>query len=235
MISVKHLSTQAGKFELRDISFEIPAGAYGVLMGATGCGKSTLLECICGLKPINSGSIELGGVDVTHALPGDRGIGYVPQDGALFNQMIVRENLSFSLDIRKAPAAFISQRVDELSDLLGLRHLLERTTYGLSGGERQRIALGRALAFQPSILLVDEPLSAVDEAMREDICNLLKKIRQTTSVTVMHVTHSHQEAKTLADILFVLENGQVTVHPDYRTASKTQTRKEDLHAHPSKA
>src|SRR3990172_1817105 len=145
MISINNLVVRAGSFLLDQISFEVPAGQYAVLMGKTGSGKTTLLEAICGLKRVLHGSIRLGGREVSRLRPAERGIGYVPQDKALFTTMTVREHLAFSLVLRCWTRPEIDQRVQELSELLGLQALLTRRPAGLSGGEAQRVALGRAL------------------------------------------------------------------------------------------
>src|ERR1051326_2933804 len=149
MIQAEKLSVRVGQFVLCDISFAIPTGQYGFLMGKTGSGKTALLEAICGLRPAVAGCIRLMGRDVTHLKPAVRGIGYVPQDGALFPTLSVREHLAFALTIRRWSREAIHQRVEELADLLGLTGLLHRTPQGLSGGEAQRVALGRALANRP--------------------------------------------------------------------------------------
>ncbi len=213
MIEVSGLSISAGAFSLTHVSFIVPPGQYTVLMGRTGCGKTTLLEAICGLRAVKAGRIKLGGREVTHLSPGQRGIGYVPQDKALFSTMTVREHLSFALEIRRAPATEIAARVCEISDLLGIGHLLVRRPAGLSGGEAQRVALGRALSFHPGVLLLDEPLSALDDQTREEMYALLKNIRQRTGVTTLHVTHHHGEAGRLADRVLVLEKGCVAPIP----------------------
>src|SRR4051812_42480304 len=174
-------------------------------MGRTGCGKTTLLEAVCGLRPVRAGRIRLGTADVTHLPPADRGIGYVPQDLALFPAHTVRGHLGFALEVRGRPRAEVDGRVAELADLLGLGGLLDRTPDGLSGGEAQRVALGRALAFRPSVLLLDEPLSALDEDTRAGMYDLLRAVQRQTGVTTLHVTHSRAEAKALADRLFVFE------------------------------
>jgi len=207
MISVKQLSIQVGSFSLNEICFEVPAGEYAVLMGKTGSGKTTLLESVCGLKPVKAGSITLMGVDVTNKKPAERGIGYVPQDGALFTTMTVRDHLAFALRLRKWTAKLIEERIAELAELLGIAYLLKRLPHGLSGGERQRVALGRALSYRPGILCMDEPLSALDEDSREEMCALLKTVQAHTGVTVLHVTHSKTEAIQLADrVLFLSDN-----------------------------
>jgi len=207
MISLDNITVRSGTFLLSNVSLSIEPASYAVLMGRTGCGKTTLLEAIAGLKPVLAGTISLGGMDVTHKRPAERGIGYVPQDGALFKTMTVRDNLGFALEIRKWPSEQINERVGELAEWLGITGLLERRPYGLSGGERQRVALGRALAFHPGILLLDEPLSAVDEQTRGEMHQLLRRVKLATDATVLHVTHNMEEARELADHLFVLKDG----------------------------
>jgi ABC-type sugar transport system ATPase subunit len=210
MITVENLSIQQGAFVLRDVTFSVPVGRYAVLMGRTGTGKTTILEAIGGLRPIRAGRITLSDVDVTRSKPASRNIGYVPQDAALFTAMSVRDNLAFALSVRRWSPERIAARVNELADLLGLAGLLERGSRGLSGGEAQRVALGRALAFHPPVLLLDEPLSALDEATRSEMYELLGSVRRHTGVTVLHVTHTAADADRLADMVLRLENGQVT-------------------------
>jgi ABC-type sugar transport system ATPase subunit len=214
MIAVENLSISQGNFSLRDLSLRIPAGEYGVLMGRTGCGKTTLLEAICGLRGITAGRVMLMDRDVTNRKAAERDVGYVPQDGALFPTMTVRHHLEFALRIRRWSRAQIAERVAELSALLGLEHLLNRKPNGLSGGEAQRVALGRALAFHPEILLLDEPLSALDEVMREEMYGLLRTVGQRAGVTTLHITHSLIEARTLGDRIFVLHGGCIREETD---------------------
>lgn len=209
MISVSNLSVSAGAFSVSNVSFEIPTGQFAALMGKTGAGKTTLLECICGLRPATSGTVRLNGQDVTHAHPADRQIGYVPQEGALFQTMSVFDNVGFALEIRKWKRADVKERVHELASFLGIKHLLDRRPLGLSGGEQQRVALGRALAFRPSVLCLDEPLSALDDETREDMYKLLARVREQTNVTTLHITHSEQEAAELADIVIRLDSGAI--------------------------
>jgi len=209
MIALDNVCLRLGDFQLSGISLDVAAAQYAVLMGRTGCGKTSLLEAICGLRKVSHGRILCRDEDVTHWDPADRQMGYVPQDLALFPTFTVREHLAFALRIRRAKAALIRNRVEEMSQLLGIGSLLDRTIFGLSGGERQRVALGRALSFHPPVLLLDEPLSALDEATRQDMYALLKNLQVRTGVTTLHVTHSREEARRLADRLFVLENGEL--------------------------
>lgn len=213
MISIQNLSVHAGSFSMHEISFEIPPGKYCVLMGRTGSGKTTLLEAICGLKRVSAGAVRLLGEDVTRCKPSGRGIGYVPQDGALFSTMTVRQHLAFAPSIRHWPKAEVKARVDELAEQLGITGLLDRKPKGLSGGERQRVALGRALAARPGVLCLDEPLSALDEDTREDMCVLLESMQKLYEVTTLHITHSHREARRLADIVLWIRDGRVEAVP----------------------
>lgn len=189
-------------------------------MGKTGSGKTSVLEAICGLRPVTSGTIRLCDQDVTNLRTSERGIGYVPQDGVLFGHMTVKEHLSFALRIRKWPAKQVDERVAELADLLEITNLLSRHPRGLSGGEVQRVSLGRALSFQPSILLLDEPLSALDDETREQMYDVFRRVRQFTNVTALHVTHNRAEANALGDMILTLRNGSV-VEMDKSNGRKT--------------
>lgn len=200
---------EVGSFSLRDISFQVPAGSHTALMGRTGAGKTTLLEAVCGLRRVMAGSIRIGGEEVTHLPPGARGVGFVPQDGALFEHLTVRQHLSFALEVRHWSRDQIRERVEELASWLGLTRLLERYPPGLSGGEAQRVALGRALAFHPRILCLDEPLSALDDDTRSEVCDVLSEIRQRTGITFLHITHNRREADRLADRILFLRDGRI--------------------------
>tara|TARA_R110002073_G_scaffold9878_2_gene48973 strand:- start:93 stop:737 length:645 start_codon:yes stop_codon:yes gene_type:complete len=209
VIEFSGVSIRAGDFVLSDLSFTLASGEYAVLMGRTGSGKTTILEAICGLRAVMQGSIRLDGVDITGWSPGDRQVGYVPQDQVLFPTFTVGEHLAFALRLRKRSAAEIARRTTELAELLGIGLLVDRTIGGLSGGERQRVALGRALSFQPSILLLDEPLSALDEETRSEMSDLLQQVKATTGVTTLHVTHNREEAAALADRHLTLTKGKL--------------------------
>ena len=209
MLSYNNVTIQSGPFELNEVNLEIAKGAYAVLMGPTGCGKTTLLEALCGLRTVTEGQITLEGQDITHLPPGKRGIGYVPQDGALFDTYSVAQNLGFALMVRKLPATEIKLITEELASKLSISHLLTRSIQGLSGGERQRVALGRALAHKPNLLLMDEPLSALDEETHGEMCTLLENLSRQEQLTVLHVTHSQSEARRLGDIHFKMRNGKI--------------------------
>lgn len=200
MIEILDLHLKRGNFALRNVSLAIPNGIYAVLMGPSGCGKSSLLECIAGLVPATSGRIRIGEKDITRLPAAARGIGYVPQDGALFRGLTVRENLAFALEIRRWPQDEIDRRVEEVAATMGAENLLDRGVSALSGGERQRVALGRALAFHPALLLLDEPLASLDESSREELMLVLESLRQSRECTILHVTHSPAEAERLAEL-----------------------------------
>ena len=209
MIDVINLSIRVGDFALDGINFHVPSGNYGILMGKTGSGKTSIIESICGLLKPTSGTIKIMGRDVTHLKPSSRGIGFVPQDGALFSTMTVRNHLGFGLSIRKWDRKRIEKRVVELAETLRIPHLLDRVPYGLSGGERQRVSLGRALSYYPNVLCLDEPFSALDDETREDMYQLLKLIIDQTGIIIFHITHSYHEARRLADKIFRIENGKI--------------------------
>lgn len=209
MIVVENLEARAGNFRLTGVNLTIPNGLHGVLMGRTGSGKTTLLEAICGLRPVLAGRVLLNGRDVTKLPPADRGIGLVPQDGALFAHLSVREHLAFALEIRRQPKAAIAARVEEVAGWLGLEPLLDRRPVGLSGGEAQRVAIGRALSFRPAILCLDEPLSALDQETRVEIRGVLRALRRHDPVTILHITHNLADARHLADTVFVIRAGRV--------------------------
>ena len=209
MISVEQLHVRSGDFELQDITLHVPQGEYAVLMGKSGCGKTTLLEAICGLKEVASGKIVLMNQDVTHRRAGDRGIGFVPQDGTLFETMTVRRQLSFGPKVHGWKRTEIANRVKTLADELGIDHLMDRKPFGLSGGERQRVALGRALAVRPKILCLDEPLGALDEDVHQDMVQLIRRVVKEQGITALHITHSQQEAAAIADRVFILRGGKL--------------------------
>ncbi|MFM7042151.1 MAG: ATP-binding cassette domain-containing protein [Planctomycetaceae bacterium] len=198
------------RFPLR-LAIDLPARATAV-MGPSGAGKTSLLEAIAGLRRHARGHVEIDGdvlLDTATGVvlpPERRGVGFVPQDAGLFPHLSALDNVRFGAGRDRA-------RVDAAIDALELRPLLDRRPGRLSGGERQRVALARALAAGPRLLLLDEPLAAVDEATRDRLCVLLRRIQREHGVTTLHVTHSRDEARRLADILYVIEHGVVTSRP----------------------
>ena len=207
MIRTEQISFSIGQFRLQDISLEIAAGQYFVLLGPPGSGKSIFLECLCGLKKIDSGKIYVNECEVTFLEPRARNIGYVPQDYAIFPHLTVEQNITFGLRVRKYAHKDTVTRVSETADLLGIRHLLSRKTNGLSGGETQRVALARAMVLQPKVLLLDEPVCALDEVTRQEVCSQLLRIQRHLGLTVIHVSHNLEEAFSVADRAAILHDG----------------------------
>jgi len=203
MISIEQISFGVGKFQLRRFSIEIADAEYLILLGPPGSGKTVFLELICGLKRLDSGRICIDGRDVTNLEPRLRGIGYVPQDYALFPHLSVEQNIAFGLRVRGRT----HEKVAETADLLGIRDLLPRVITGLSGGEKQRVALARALVLQPQILLLDEPVCALDEVTRQEVCAQLLAIQRKLGLTTIHVSHNLEEAFSVADRAAILHQG----------------------------
>ena len=224
MIRLKALDVQVGGFRLTDIHLEVPYGAYAVLMGPSACGKTTVLEAICGLRRVLGGRITLCGRDVTELSPARRGVGLVPQDGALFLTMNVFDQLALPLKIRNRPRRELRREVEKMAETLGITSLLKRPVAGLSGGERQRIALGRALIYRPPVLCLDEPLAALDEHMQGRMIDLLREVHTRYGVTTLHVTHSRSEARQLADVLLRFEDGGIIVSKPADPADTRQIR-----------
>ena len=210
MIRVTDARKSYGSFNaLDDVSIEIPSGSLTALLGPSGSGKSTLLRAIAGLEDLDGGTVAIAGRDVTHAPPQQRGIGFVFQHYAAFKHMTVRDNVAFGLTIRKRPKAEIAKRVDELLEVVGLAGFQHRYPAQLSGGQRQRMALARALAVDPQVLLLDEPFGALDAKVRDDLRRWLRRLHDEVHVTTVLVTHDQEEALDVADRIAVLNQGRI--------------------------
>ena len=210
MIAVESVTKRFGDFAaLDDVSLEAPDGKLTALLGPSGSGKSTLLRVIAGLEVPDSGTIVVGGTDATRLPPQKREIGFVFQHYAAFKHMTVRDNVAFGLTIRKRPKAEIKAKVDELLHLVGLDGFHDRYPAQLSGGQRQRMALARALAVEPSVLLLDEPFGALDANVRADLRAWLRRLHEEVPVTTVLVTHDQEEAMELADRIVLLKDGKI--------------------------
>ncbi|MFL0448051.1 sulfate/molybdate ABC transporter ATP-binding protein [Corynebacterium xerosis] len=210
MITVIGANKHYGDFAALDnVSLTVPAGSLTALLGPSGSGKSTLLRAIAGLDPLDSGSITIGDRDVTGISPQERDIGFVFQHYAAFKHMTVRDNVGFGLRIRKRPKPEIATRVDELLEIVGLAGFQERYPAQLSGGQRQRMALARALAVDPKVLLLDEPFGALDAKVRADLRSWLRRLHEEVHVTTVLVTHDQDEALDVADRIAVLNKGRI--------------------------
>jgi ABC-type Fe3+/spermidine/putrescine transport system ATPase subunit len=210
MIVVDRLRFSVGPFALQDLSLEVARGEYFVLLGPSGSGKTLFLESLCGLHRIDSGRILVDGSDVTRLEPRRRRIGYLPQDYALFPHLSVRTNVAFGLRNPLATRFGGDRRqVDELLQLVDLAPLAGRKPRNLSGGEKQRVALARALAVQPLVLLLDEPVSALDEQMRDTLCRQIRDLQRRTGTTTIHVCHNFAEMLAVADRVGVIQGGRI--------------------------
>ncbi|MFL5832259.1 MAG: sulfate/molybdate ABC transporter ATP-binding protein [Solirubrobacteraceae bacterium] len=209
-IDIDNVSKQFGEFTaLKDVTLEVPKGSLTALLGPSGSGKSTLLRIIAGLETPDQGTILIDGNDVTPARPQDRGIGFVFQHYAAFAHMSVRENVAFGLRIRKRPKDEVQERVDELLSLVGLTAWSEQRPGQLSGGQRQRMALARALAVDPRVLLLDEPFGALDANVRAELRRWLRRLHDEQGVTTVLVTHDQEEAMEVSDRIAVMNEGQI--------------------------
>lgn len=209
MVKIENLCMDIGVFSLKNIDFEIAKGACHAVLGPTGSGKTVLLETVIGIQSVKSGRVIIDGRDVSALSPAARDIAYVPQDICLFPHMSVMENIMYGVRVRKLDPSPLMPMIDELIDFLGIRPILGRNPSGLSGGERQRAAIVRALAAKPRLLILDEPFSAIDSALREDARRLLKELYARHAITSLIVTHDIDEAYFLADQISVLIAGAV--------------------------
>ena len=210
MISVTGVTKRFGDYTaLDDVSIEVPDGSLTALLGPSGSGKSTLLRIIGGLESPDAGRVVIHGEDQTSIAPQRRGIGFVFQHYAAFKHMTVRDNVAFGLTVRKRPKAEVAAKVDELLEIVGLAGYQKRYPSQLSGGQRQRMALARALAVEPKVLLLDEPFGALDAKVRADLREWLRKLHEEVHVTTLLVTHDQEEAMSIADQIAVMDHSRI--------------------------
>lgn len=210
MLSLRDVSVSYGStLAVDDVSLDLPEGEVLAVLGPSGCGKSTLLRAVAGLEPLSAGRIEMDGRDLAGVPTHKRGFALMFQDGQLFAHMSVGRNVAYALRLRRTPREQVTARVRELLALVGLEGYADRLPGTLSGGERQRVALARALAVEPRLILLDEPLSALDASLRERLAGDLREILTAARTTALLVTHDHDEAFALADRLAVMRAGRV--------------------------
>ena len=194
---------------LNGVCLEVAAGEFVALLGSSGCGKTTLLRAISGFVPVRAGAILVAGRDITRLSPERRNMAMVFQSYALWPHMTMAQNLAYGLRLRRVPRAARARRVQEITALLGLEGLADRPVTQLSGGQRQRVALGRALAINPRILLLDEPLSNLDARIRTTMRHEIKAVQQQVGITAIHVTHDREEAMVMADRIAIMNGGEI--------------------------
>jgi sulfate/thiosulfate transport system ATP-binding protein len=209
-IEAQSVTKRFGDFvAVDDVSMSVPAGSLTALLGPSGSGKSTLLRVISGLEQPDAGRVVIEGSDVTGLPPQRRGIGFVFQHYAAFKHMTVHKNVAFGLEIRRRPRSEIKARVEELLELVQLTGLAKRYPAQLSGGQRQRMALARALAVEPTVLLLDEPFGALDARVRKELRAWLRRLHDEVHVTTVFVTHDQEEAMEIADQIVLMNQGRV--------------------------
>lgn len=194
---------------LKDINLGVEKGEFVTLLGASGCGKSTLLRCLSGLEQVSSGKIYLDGKDITNVDPRDRGIGMVFQQYSLFPNMSVKENVAFGLKMKKTPKEDIDRKVKEMLEIVGLSDKIDQYPMQLSGGQQQRVALARAIVTEPKVLLLDEPLSAIDALLRRNLQIEIRRIQKELNITTIFVTHDQDEAMVMSDTIHLFNDGKI--------------------------
>ena len=209
-VELKHVEKHYGTFYAsRDVSFAAGKGRLIGLLGPSGSGKTTILRMIAGLEQPDSGDIYIGGRRVNELPPGQRGIGFVFQNYALFRHSTVRDNVGFGLEVQGVPRARIKEKVDELLELVGLQDFAQRYPMQLSGGQRQRVAFARALAPEPELLLLDEPFAAIDAKVRKELRGWLRRAIHQLGITSLFVTHDQEEAVEVADDIIIVHQGHI--------------------------
>jgi iron(III) transport system ATP-binding protein len=225
-LSVKKINKYFGKFQaLNDVNFDVQEGEFVCILGPSGCGKTTLLRVIAGLESQSEGEINQNNKNISQLPPDQRDFGIVFQSYALFPNLSVKENISFGLKTRKQNKNEIDRRVDELLTLVGLSDHINKYSSQLSGGEQQRVALARALAPSPGLLLLDEPLSALDAKVRQHLRLEIKNLQRKLGVTTIMVTHDQEEALTMADRIILMNKGVV----------EQEGSPQDIYSHPTTA
>lgn len=210
MIKIENLSRDWKEFQIDQVNLEIKTSEYFVILGPSGSGKTLLLELIAGMWPVDSGEIYMDDANVTETPLEKRGVGFVYQNYMLFPHKTVFENIAFGLNMKKVDKKEVKARVDEMMNLLNISHLSHRLPRTLSGGEQQRTALARALIINPKVLLMDEPLSALDRRTRDALIREMKELHRKFDITMVHVTHNFDEALALADRIAIMKDGKIS-------------------------
>lgn len=223
-IEMKNIVKKYGSVSvLKNIDLEIEKGQLVTLLGPSGCGKSTLLRCLAGLEEVTEGQIFLDGQDITNMEPRKREIGMVFQQYSLFPNMTIRQNVAFGLKLKKKKETEIQNKVKEMLEIVGLSEQAERYPSQISGGQQQRAALARALVTEPKVLLLDEPLSAIDALLRRSLQNEIRRIQQELNITAVFVTHDQSEAMVMSDMIHLLYQGQI----------EQSSEPEEMYLHPA--
>lgn len=208
-IALTGVEFSIGDFDLRVHELAVRAGEYFVVTGPNGAGKTQLLRLIAGLSRARSGEVRIGARAITNLPPWQRSVGYVPQDSTLFPNRDVRGNISFGLEVRGRSPEQIDAEVERVAEMLGIGSLLARRVQGLSGGEQQKVSLARALIIEPDVLLLDEPVSAIDQQNRDGLCRRLRSVQRELGISTIHVAHNRAEIELVADRFARMDGGRI--------------------------